>query len=176
MLQKLQQIRENKKPGEGFTIIEVMIVLAIAGLILVVVLIAVPQLQASQRDSARRDTVNRVSAEIQNYSANNNGRTPFGDIDSFQERYLGGTEDDDGNVSNVIVDISNPGSGERYDLQVQTAAADPSDSSNQMFIFPGATCDGESVTGVSGTATSSRVYAIQVELDRDGTFYCTDNR
>src|SRR3954468_23998215 len=65
------------KRAEGFTIIEVMIVLAIAGLIMVIVFIAVPQLQRSQRDNARQNITNRVKAEIEAYAGNNQGLYPF---------------------------------------------------------------------------------------------------
>ena len=64
----------KKKREEGFTIIEVLIVLAIAGLILVIVLIAVPQLQRNQRNEARRADAARVGTSVSNWSANNNGQ------------------------------------------------------------------------------------------------------
>jgi len=43
----------------GFTIIEVVLVLAIAGLIFLVVFLALPALQRSQRDSQRRTDLGR---------------------------------------------------------------------------------------------------------------------
>jgi len=65
--------RYLKKSQKGFTIIEVMIVLAIAGLIMVVVLIAIPQLQRNQRNSARTADATRLGTSIQNWITNNNG-------------------------------------------------------------------------------------------------------
>lgn len=53
----------GKKLGykeDGFTIIEVMIVLAVAGLIMAIVLVAIPQLQRSQRNTSRKDTLGRI--------------------------------------------------------------------------------------------------------------------
>jgi prepilin-type N-terminal cleavage/methylation domain-containing protein len=44
-----------KKRNEGFTIIEVMIVLAIAGLIMLVVFLAVPALQRNSRNTQRNN-------------------------------------------------------------------------------------------------------------------------
>ena len=58
---------------KGFTIIEVLIVLAIAALILLVVFLAIPGLQRSQRNSARKSDVGRMTTGIANYVANNNG-------------------------------------------------------------------------------------------------------
>jgi prepilin-type N-terminal cleavage/methylation domain-containing protein len=66
-LQMLKQIRKSK---EGFTIIEVMIVLAIAALILLVVFLAVPALQRSQRNNARKSDASRVAAAIVDFTSN----------------------------------------------------------------------------------------------------------
>ncbi|MBS7346174.1 MAG: type II secretion system protein, partial [Candidatus Sacchiramonaceae bacterium] len=45
----------NKHKKYGFTIIEVVLVLAIAGLIFLVVFIALPALQRNQRDTQREN-------------------------------------------------------------------------------------------------------------------------
>ncbi|MBO7720486.1 type II secretion system protein [Candidatus Saccharibacteria bacterium] len=63
----------NKK---GFTIIEVVLVLAIAGLIFMMVFLALPALQRSQRDTQRRDDMARFAAQIAQYQTNNRGRVP----------------------------------------------------------------------------------------------------
>lgn len=63
----------------GFTIIEVVLVLAIAGLIFLMVFIALPALQRAQRDSQRRTDLGRVTEAILNYQGNNNGRLPTDD-------------------------------------------------------------------------------------------------
>ncbi|MFZ2560641.1 MAG: type II secretion system protein, partial [Candidatus Nanoperiomorbaceae bacterium] len=57
----------------GFTIIEVALVLAIAGLIFLVVFIAWPALQNSQADTARRQDVGRVVSAIESYKVDNQG-------------------------------------------------------------------------------------------------------
>ena len=74
--QKLAKPAISAKPAKttkpaGFTIIEVALVLAIAGLIFLVVFLALPALQRSQRDTARRQDVGRVVASLQSYSADN---------------------------------------------------------------------------------------------------------
>lgn len=60
----------------GFTIIEVVLVLAIAGLIFMMVFIALPNLQRAQRDTQRRTALGQVASAVQQYQANNNGRLP----------------------------------------------------------------------------------------------------
>ena len=57
----------------GFTIIEVALVLAIAGLIFLVVFLALPALQNSQKDTARKQDVGRVVSALQQYEADNGG-------------------------------------------------------------------------------------------------------
>ena len=68
----------NKKytNKSGFTIIEVVLVLAIAGLIFLMVFIALPALQRSQRDTHRKNDVGRLLTAFQNYQANNRGAAP----------------------------------------------------------------------------------------------------
>lgn len=60
----------------GFTIIEVVLVLAIAGLIFLMVFIALPALQRSQRDTQRRNDLARLQTRVMDYQNNNNGKLP----------------------------------------------------------------------------------------------------
>lgn len=60
----------------GFTIIEVVLVLAIAGLIFLMVFVALPALQAEQRDAQRRNDVGIIAAAVKNYMKNNSGNPP----------------------------------------------------------------------------------------------------
>jgi len=65
-----------KSKQEGFTIIEVLIVLAIAALILLVVFLAVPGLQRSQANSAAKADATNIAAGVTTYLSNNNGTLP----------------------------------------------------------------------------------------------------
>lgn len=56
----------------GFTIIEVALVLAIAGMILLLAFIAIPGLQRSQRDSRRKDDMMKLADSIKKFQSNNN--------------------------------------------------------------------------------------------------------
>lgn len=64
-----------KKDNKGFTIIEVLIVLAIAGLILLIVFLAVPALQRNSRNNARTNDAARIGAAVNDWVANNQGKT-----------------------------------------------------------------------------------------------------
>ena len=61
---------------KGFTIIEVSLVLAIAGLIFLMVFIALPALRSSQRDTERKEAVTLLIDAIKKYQSNNRGALP----------------------------------------------------------------------------------------------------
>ncbi len=69
-------IQGNYGYKKGFTVIEVSLVLAIGGLIFLMVFIALPALQRSQRDTRRRDDVMILLEKIKNYEKNNRGALP----------------------------------------------------------------------------------------------------
>lgn len=71
----LNNLKKNK---DGFTIIEVMIVLAIAGLIILVVLLAIPALQRNSRNTTIKNDASAIAGAINEYTGSNNGRQPEG--------------------------------------------------------------------------------------------------
>jgi prepilin-type N-terminal cleavage/methylation domain-containing protein len=79
-------LKNLKKRTEGFTIIEVLIVLAIAGLILLVVFLAVPALQRNGRNTTKRSDVSKALGAVGEFSSNNGGKQPTtaADITSIQ--------------------------------------------------------------------------------------------
>ena len=78
----------------AFTIIEVVLVLAIAGLIFLMVFIALPALQRNQRDTQRKNDMSRVKTALDNYKSNNKNTLPefastkLASEDSFAISYL----------------------------------------------------------------------------------------
>ena len=72
----MKGIMKNKK---GFTIIEVVLVLAIAGLIFLMVFLALPALQRSQRDTFRKQQANMIRDVYSRKYANNKGRISWSD-------------------------------------------------------------------------------------------------
>ena len=69
-------LNKIKKDNKGFTIIEVLIVLAIAGLILLVVFLAVPALQRNSRNTQVRNAASSIAGAGAEFIANNNGKVP----------------------------------------------------------------------------------------------------
>ena len=64
------------KNSKGFTIIEVMIVLAIAGLIILIVLLAVPALQRNGRNTAIKNDASAIVAGVSTFESDNDGKSP----------------------------------------------------------------------------------------------------
>lgn len=67
---------DKLKNSRGFTLIEVVIVLAIGALIILVVLNAISSAQRNQRDSTRRQEASQVAAALEQYASNNGGEYP----------------------------------------------------------------------------------------------------
>lgn len=180
-------MKKFSKYQRGFTIIEVMIVLAIAGLILAIVFIAVPQLQRNARDNSRQNIVARVKSELETYSSNNQGNYPFNGTAGtpaswtdcstanavaqscydWYNRYLIG-----GNVK-----IDDPTKGTPMAIKYSNLTARDTWAIGDIWIHVGAKCSGgENVqAGTSAGTPASKQYAIIVALDRSNTFYCLDN-
>jgi len=66
----------NKNSRKGFTIIEVVLVLAIAGLIFLMLFVALPAAQRAQRDRLRKQDVSVIIAAVRQYMKNNHGNPP----------------------------------------------------------------------------------------------------
>lgn len=69
-------MRNLIKKEKGFTLIEIVLVLAIAGLLLVIVFLAVSGAQKSRRDTQRKTDLSRLAAALENYASNTNGAYP----------------------------------------------------------------------------------------------------
>ena len=181
--------KENIKSKKGFTIIEVVLVLAIAGLIFLMVFVALPALQRSQRDTQRRDDMARFLSQLSQYQANNNGQVPnaLADYNTFIKQYLlagGDTFQDPSTgaaylVANVKTCTSGTGncnsttSGTEYSGVTDASGTTKSgklDDMGVVSLYTNATCDGESPTYVQG----NRKIAITLKLEGAGV-YCGHN-
>lgn len=68
--------QHQKRWQQGFTIIEIMIVLAIAGLILLLIFQAIPTLQRNSRNDQRRQDVAAILGGVSHYALNHSGAMP----------------------------------------------------------------------------------------------------
>jgi len=78
------EMQYKYKKQSGFTIIETMIVLAIAGLIMLIVFLAVPALERSARNTQRKTDAGNILTAIGTYVSNNNGSLPNGQAELNQ--------------------------------------------------------------------------------------------
>lgn len=154
---------QQKNKEKGFTIIEVVLVLAIAGLIFLMVFIALPALQRGQRDSQRRNDLSRMQTAINNYQSNNRGALP-GDWSSFTTNYLQAGGD-------TFIDPS----GNNYALVAGGTTAPTvagfESGSPRIYITTGAVCgSNEALT----TGQGGRKVALQMRLEGGG-IACVNN-
>ena len=150
-----QQLRKNAR---GFTIIEVMIVLAIAGLILLIVFLAVPALQRNSRNTQRKNDVSTILGSVNEYTSNNNGTLPTTCAQSTQGAnlgyYTGGCAAGAGAVTQVA--------GAQGAL-ANTAAND------RLVVVTSATCG----AGGAALAGSARQVAVQYLTEISGGWTAT---
>lgn len=64
------------KRDKGFTLIEVVIVIAIAAALIAIVLLAVGGAQKSRRDTTRANNVGKLAAQMEQYASNSGGNYP----------------------------------------------------------------------------------------------------
>jgi prepilin-type N-terminal cleavage/methylation domain-containing protein len=67
-------MKKQQNKSEGFTIIEVLIVLAIAGLIMLIVFLAVPALQRNSRNTQRNSDASLLASAVNECLNNRNGQ------------------------------------------------------------------------------------------------------
>ncbi len=78
-----------QKQEKGFTIIEVVLVLAIAALIFLMIFVALPALQRGQRDTARKNDQNTIVSAVNAWTGNHRGSLPKADdLDSLRTDYI----------------------------------------------------------------------------------------
>ncbi|MBS7346709.1 MAG: hypothetical protein KIG14_03285 [Candidatus Sacchiramonaceae bacterium] len=154
---------------KAFTIIEVVLVLAIAGLIFLMVFIALPALQRSQRDAQRKNDMATLLDAYERCRANNRGRCTISTaIDSYirDDNWL------------------DPSTGERYVLAIHGGPANVYENLmenlevGQIASDIGAGCDqnGRPVdVSPSGDPRQQFQANIIVKLENGG-LYCTSNR
>ena len=173
---KLNYVKQQPIKKPGFTIIEVVLVLAIAGLIFLMVFIALPALQRSQRDAQRKNDMSRLADAINRWVINNaratdgSGRLklPYDSYDTILNGYL---KADQG-------EFSDP-DGSEYLIEMfgywghETSFNEPEEFNHTIYISGGARCDGENLTAKT-TGVQAKGYVIQYKLEGGGKV-CLDN-
>lgn len=167
---------QNEK---GFTIIEVVLVLAIAALIFLMVFIALPALQRSQRDTQRKNDLSRAVTAVYNYTTNNRGALPA-NTNAAWATFL--TQNLTPTTSDTFLDPSGAPSGSAattYTFLLNTNLASPvvgannnfnSTTQNNIYFSENFQC----ATGGAIQASSSRSVALRMYLENGG-IACQNN-
>ena len=132
--------QQLKKRTEGFTIIEVLIVLAIAGLIMLIVFLAVPALQRNSRNNARNSEAARVSAAATDCLANRNGV-----------------------VASCTTAVLTASAGTLQQLATITVGGTPAYSQTNAYVAYGRECS--AAGDVSNVSTNARKFTVTYQLE-----------
>jgi len=176
-----------KTSKKGFTLIEVILVLAIAALIILMVLLTLPAVQRAQRDTARKDDVGKIISAFTEYMSNNRGAAPqvsSGDPGANAQGWCGGaleaTTDCD---LDPYIELTQ---GQFYAVGTAPAPAAvaafsvPQATQDLIVITRGAQCDPNGLTsGRIIPADSTRKVAAVVRLEGNGSggtevYYCNE--
>ncbi|MFZ2560050.1 MAG: type II secretion system protein [Candidatus Nanoperiomorbaceae bacterium] len=157
------------KTNNGFTIIEVALVLAIAGLIFLVVFIAWPALQNSQKDQARRQDVGKVVNAIESYKVDNLGDL-LGSYPSNQDAVAWNIwGNNDGKLGNYVQNLNLQADGARQvwlALNVTDIGRRPG-STDGIDIYGGVSCDGNGLKLDQATS-----FAVITDLSGANRYFC----
>lgn len=150
---------------KGFTIVEVILVLAIAGLIFMMVFMAVPALRRSQRDAQRREDMLLLVENIKDYQRNNRGALPSDWNEVFSD-YLGARFKDPDGVKYGWKEMTCSGTvGNDCDDKDDDIKhlRDYSFEANEhkILIIKQATCDGSEVKATSNTRRIAVLYRLE---------------
>jgi prepilin-type N-terminal cleavage/methylation domain-containing protein len=150
---------KNRKEG-GFTIIEVLIVLAIAGLIMLIVFLAVPALQRTSRNTQRKNDASAISSAVANFISNNGGTLP-----------AGSKTDTDANTVDICATTPCGGNTETAKLgyytpanvSVVTSVASPTTpTKDTVVVDTGYSCsDTNTGLGTASSRTAAILYAVE---------------
>ena len=161
------------KKQKGFTVIETSLVIAIAGLIFLMVFIALPGLRAQQRDTDRREDVTELIQKIKDYQTNNRGALPS-DWNAFRNEYLGGDDFMDPNgteysFTNIQCEQN------QLDVPCNSSDLDKLASTGfpngyRIYIVTEATCSGEKAV----RSSNPRKVAVLYRLEQAG-IYCQNS-
>lgn len=148
--------------SKGFTIIEVVLVLAIAALIFLMIFVALPALQRSQKDTSRKQDASIISSAITKYTAAYR-KLPTATDEAKFLKYFDKLDQFPSSTTAekaAAITIINGANGGNADIN---------DNEKQIIkVYTSAKCDGP-----DAVAGGAREAAVRIKLE-DGTAYCVD--
>ena len=191
--------KQNINSKKGFTIIEVVLVLAIAGLIFLMVFIAYPALRRSQSDTQRREDMSKALSQLTSYITNNRkpprAEKDYGMIDTGKDPNEAKADTGGANffynyLSKQAEGFTDPSDGNPYlpayagkcsqavgvscwgSGKNEKNLAKPTTLDHKVYYFYKAKCDDDSddVVGASGEKEVAIAYYLE-----SGGMYCGSN-
>ncbi len=162
----------------GFTFVEVSLVFAIAGLIFLMVFIALPAVQRTQRDAERQEDLSTLIMAIKEYQQNNRGALPLNkglprfywygvnntdrNWDDFIGKYLGGEDfaDPDGEIYQLHISECNKKDGTQC-TNVSGIENKTFPNDHTIYLFINASCDGSTAVGSDNPRKVAAVYKLE---------------
>mgnify|MGYP000849802531 CR=1 FL=1 len=160
---------------KGFTIIEVVLVLAIAALIFLMVFIALPALQRNQRDQARKTFQSKVASAVTTYQSNKRGELPTTGKDLSS--YYDGVAATAGkkNSDNSFTAIANDGYADnQYFVRISKYASGNTvgvANTDVVQVYTEAKCNTTADAAVTGTG---RQAAILMKMENGNSVTCQE--
>jgi prepilin-type N-terminal cleavage/methylation domain-containing protein len=149
----------------GFTIIEVVLVLAIAGLIFLMVFIALPALQRGQRDTQRRSSLSTFLAQVTQYQANTKGTIPAEAIvNSTSGSFITGY---------MASNWTDPSTNSPFSPATNNAGVDTATTPGEYYYSITSKCNGSAIATIS--PANNRAFAVRMKLEGAGVI-CMDNQ
>lgn len=145
-----------KKKSQGFTIVELLIVIVVIAILATLVIVTFTGIQQKARDSQRQTDVNALASHLEAYYANNGYYPTLSDLQSTSW------------VSSNLQGLD------------PQALLDPKDSVGHLLGTASATEYGYATTGCTTTSPSSSTnectsYVLTADLEAGGTFVKSSN-
>lgn len=180
MLGQLKKYRQKNADSQGFTIIEVLIVLTIGALIMLIVFLAVPALQRNSRNVQIKSNAANLLGAINEYINNNGGKMPTGhsktaltlpvttDLTSATEVYYGTS----------AVDTTTSGRINGGTVSFKTAPYSTLPTDGTLVAVIGFKCGGAGTAAdpYGATVTSAKASSVVFAVETSGTsiIKCSD--
>lgn len=172
---------------EGFTLIEAILVMGIAGLIFLLMFLALPALQRNERDTERKDDITKLIKHLKTYQDNHRGSLPKTD-DNEASGVTSASDGDWGAFYRDVLgsDFVDP-NGEPYVLEVSKCDGmvvdgdcngfgvdnmDEFPNGFKLYIVLQAKCAGDEKKGAVATSLLRR-FAVIYKLEGGG-LYCAE--
>ncbi|MEI6169850.1 MAG: prepilin-type N-terminal cleavage/methylation domain-containing protein [Candidatus Saccharibacteria bacterium] len=173
MSNKLKELRAK----EGFTIIEVIIVLVIGAVIMLAVFLVVPQLQRTQRNSSRQNSARRVETAGEQFAANNGGTYPASTITATDAAYclndgtttLSTAAAKCTGITNITGDVKSPSNA------FFTIISGIAPTADQMTISYNVNSCANNSTIAASLTNKFVVGVVQEGAGTTSTYYCVSN-